>query len=115
VFDAARARTLWLQQYNNSCVIVFTSAIAVKAILLILEAIQKTRILRPEYQIYPPEATSGIINRSFFWWLNALFLKGFSKTLLLEDLFSLDEQLLAEYLQNVLDSAWKKGICCDQL
>ena len=110
LFDAARTRTLWLQQYNRNIAITFTFSVAVKCVLLILEATQKTHLLPVEYKpIYPPEAVSGIISRSLFWWLNQLFFSGYSTTLHLGDLFSLDKHLIASYLQHVLDTAWKKG------
>jgi len=108
LFDAAHVRTLWLQQYNHSIAIVSTLAIATKLAILCSEAVQKRSILRPEYLVYPPEAVSGIINRSLFWWLNVLFLRGYSKTLRLDDLFTLDKHLMARYLQRVLGSAWNK-------
>lgn len=109
LFDISHTRTLWLQQYNHAIAIVSTVAVLVKFAILCLEAVQKRRMLRPDYQTYPPEAVSGIINRSFFWWLNKLFKRGYSKTLRLDDLFALDKHLLAEYLQQLLGSAWNKG------
>lgn len=110
LFDTARARTLWLQQYNRNIAITFTISVAVKCLLFLLEATQKSNILRSEYKLsYPPEAVSGIVNRSFFWWLNQLFFSGYSTTLHLGDLFSLDKHLLADHLQRLLDSGWKKG------
>ena len=53
--------------------------------------------------------TSGIINRSFFWWLNPLLLTGFFKNLAVNDLFTLDEQLVSENLQDSLQSGWHEG------
>src|SRR5689334_16131041 len=79
LFDIARSRTLWLRAadgVNHAIAYVSTAAVAVKALVLVLEALGKRRLLRPEYQDYPPEATSGIYNRSFFWWLNPLFRLG---------------------------------------
>lgn len=110
LFDAARARTLWLQQYNRNIAITFTISVIVKCLLFLLEATQKGQILRHEYHSSnPPEAISGVLSRSFFWWLNQLFLSGYSTTLHLGDLFSLDKHLVADYLHHVLDSGWKKG------
>jgi len=108
LFDAAHVRTLWLQHYNQPIAIVSTLAIAVKFCILCLEAVQKRSILLPEYLAYPPEAVSGIINRCLFWWLNVLFRRGYSNTLRLDDLFTLDKHLLARYLQHVLGSAWNQ-------
>lgn len=113
LFDIARARTLWLRQYNHYnevITIVFTATVALKAVILLLEAVEKRWILQPKYKAYPPEAVSGIYNRSFFWWLNQLFQRGFSKLLFIDDLFTLDKHLAAEYLQERLQGAWDKGL-----
>lgn len=109
LFDAARARTMWLQQYNRNIAIIFTASIVVKLVLLILEDIPKSTILLPAFRTCSPEATSGIFGRSFFWWLNELFRKAYSKTLLLEDLLPLDKHLLAGHVKDLLVTAWTKG------
>ena len=110
LLDAARARTLWLEPGGLATAAVFTAGLAVKFVNLVLEATEKRWILRPQYAAYPPEATSGIFNRCFFWWQNSLFRKGFSNTLVIDDLFVLDKHLNAEYLQVFLQSAWAKGL-----
>jgi ATP-binding cassette subfamily C (CFTR/MRP) protein 1 len=112
LFDIARCRTLWLRQndqYNKTIAIVFTVSTVLKAGLLLLEALEKQRVLKIEYQTYPPEATASIFNRSFFWWLNRLFCDGFSKLITIEDLFSLDKHLLSERYHSELETAWKRG------
>ena len=109
LFDVSRTRTLWLRGYDLPLVIVFTGATAIKFFILVLETVEKRSILRPGYCQYPPEATSGIINRSFFWWLNPLLLTGFFKNLAVNDLFTLDEQLVSENLQDSLQSGWHEG------
>lgn len=112
LFDIARARTLWLRHYNDFnevIAIVFTAAVALKFVILLLEAVEKRWILRPKYEDYPPEAISGIYNKSFFWWLNPLFRRGYSNFLYIEDLFTLDKHLVAEYLHDKLQGTWDKG------
>lgn len=101
---------MWLQQYNHTIAVIFTVAVAVKTVLLVLEASEKRRILRPEYQAYPPEATSGIFSRFFFWWQIPLFQTGFSKSLSVDDLFQLDRHLASDFLQASMQSAWTKGL-----
>lgn len=108
VFDSVHVRTLWLR-YNGKISGDFTASIAVKAVILLLEAIEKRRILRPEFRVNSPEATSGVYNRSFFWWLNGLFRLGWRKTLYIPDLFSLDKHLNSKYLQRLFESSWLKG------
>jgi ATP-binding cassette, subfamily C (CFTR/MRP), member 1 len=113
LFDIARARTLWLRhynQYNDVIAIVFTAAVTLKVAILLLEALEKRWILQPRYKSYPPEATSGIFNKGFFWWLNPLFRKGFSKLLFIEELYTLDKHLDAEYIQERLQRSWDRGL-----
>ena len=112
LFDIARARTLWLRQYNHYnevIAIVFTASVALKAVILLLEAVEKRRILKPRFKAYPPEAISGIYNKSFFWWLNPLFRRGFSNLLFIEELYTLDKHLAAEYVHERLQRTWDKG------
>jgi hypothetical protein len=86
----------------------FTATVAVKFLVLALEAIEKRNILDPKFQDAPPEAIAGIYNRSVFWWLNTLFGRGFRKILTLDDLYTLDKHLRSTYLQSLLGSAWAK-------
>ncbi|KAL1981958.1 hypothetical protein VTN96DRAFT_1970 [Rasamsonia emersonii] len=111
VFDVARSRTLWLRQtddYNKTIAIVFTVAVGLKLVALLLESVEKRWILRSEYKAYPPEATASIFTRSFFWWLNPLLARGFSKLLSVDDLFFLDKQLLSERVHSRMEAAWAK-------
>ncbi len=79
--------------------------------ILVLEALEKRKILKEDCQSYPPEATSGVYNRALFWWLNPLFMKGFRKTFSISDLYALDKHLAAPYLHVLLGTAWVKGSC----
>ncbi|KAF2177348.1 hypothetical protein K469DRAFT_755155 [Zopfia rhizophila CBS 207.26] len=111
LFDVARARTLWLHRYNgNAIAVAFTVSVAVKTVLLVLESMEKRRFLRPDYATYPLEATSGIFNRSFFWWVNSLLRRGFSKLLLIDDLYVLDKHLRSDRLRDLLWSAYVRAI-----
>ncbi|KAJ5832236.1 hypothetical protein N7474_000547, partial [Penicillium riverlandense] len=109
LFDGAHARTLWLRrgdQFDLIIAIVTTIAVGVKLLLLVLEAVEKRDILKPEYKGYPPEATAGFYNRAFFWWLNPLFKKGFSSILSVEDLNILDKELSSERLLAKFEERW---------
>lgn len=112
LFDSARLRTLWLRHvddYNQNIAVVFTASLSLKVFILVLEAFEKRSILRPAYKNEPPEAIGGIFNRGFFWWLNSLFNRGFSKLLVLDDLFTLDRKLATTALQERFGNAWTKG------
>ena len=106
VFDAARIRTLWLQTYNHDIAAVTTASFAVKGALLLVEAIEKRGLLRVKSRQQSPEATSGLFGKNFFWWLNRLFLAGFSHSLDIDELLPLDKHLTSEYLYNRLQTAW---------
>ncbi|KAJ5370421.1 uncharacterized protein N7496_006513 [Penicillium cataractarum] len=111
LFDIARARTLWLRaidRFNEVIAIVTTVAVGGKLLLVVLEAIEKRHILKTEFTGYPPEATAGFYNRSFFWWLNPLFKNGFSNNLSVEDLFVLDKELSSERLLAMFEERWSK-------
>lgn len=112
LFDIARARTLWLRAtdgFNEVIAIVTTVAVGGKLLLVILEAIEKRRILKTEFAGYPPEATAGFYNRSLFGWLNPLFKNGFSNVLSVEDLFVLDKEMSSERLLALFEERWSKG------
>ncbi|KAH6623990.1 ABC transporter [Chaetomium sp. MPI-SDFR-AT-0129] len=109
LFDIVHVRTLWLRAATHVEDIISylaTAAAAVRAALVVLEALEKRRSLRPEYQAYPPEATTSIYNRTFFWWLNPLFLQGFRREIDVDDLFVLDKHLKASYGYQRFYTAW---------
>lgn len=109
IFDIARARTLWLRAVNNTdhtIAVLAVAGVVVKTLVLILEALEKRRLLRPEYQSCPPEATGSIYNRYFFWWLNPLFRNGFRRVLEIDDLFQLDKKLGASYCHQRFQATW---------
>ena len=113
LFDVARARTLWMRKTNESgdmIALAFTATVVLKFVILLFEATEKRWMLRPQYKAYPPEATSGIINRSFFVWINSLFWTGFGKLLVIDDLFALDKHLISERVHNKMHAAWSQGM-----
>lgn len=108
LFDATRTRTLWLQGYNTVVAAVFTVSMVVKGLLLCVEAQGKRRSLRAEWRSQSPEATSGLIAKLTFWWLNPLFLTGYSRSLSMTDMLPLDKHLTSAYLYRQMQSAWSR-------
>ncbi|KAL1961479.1 hypothetical protein VTN77DRAFT_1836 [Rasamsonia byssochlamydoides] len=106
--DAVQARTLFIRHRPFSIVVTFTAGIAAKVLLLTLEFRNKRHYLRSFYRQYPPELTSGIFNRTVFWWLNSLLVGGFRKILSLEDFFSPDEALKSAPLKEKIQAAWER-------
>jgi ATP-binding cassette subfamily C (CFTR/MRP) protein 1 len=118
LFDIARCRTLWLRDpsaYGHTIAVLFSISVGSKTVLVLLEALEKTWILRPNYKDYPPEATASTYNRSFFWWLNSLFVKGFSSLLRLDQLFVVDKDMLSERVHAKMEEAWSKGLIFPRL
>ncbi|KAK3360588.1 ABC transporter [Lasiosphaeria hispida] len=112
LFDITRARTLLLRAsdpFDSSIAYVFTAGVTVKITVMVLEALEKRRLLRTEYQDCPPEATAGLYNRSFFWWLNPLFYQGFKRVLDVDDLYTLDKHLEASHWHQKFLNAWSPG------
>jgi ATP-binding cassette subfamily C (CFTR/MRP) protein 1 len=54
-----------------------------------------------------PEAYSGIINRTFFWWLNDLFRKATIRRITLDDMHPLEEDMKSQTLSSRMNMAWK--------
>ena len=79
---------------------------ALKLLLLVLEVQSKLSYLKPQYQGLSPESTSGIINRSFLWWLNGIFTKGSKGLAAFQGDYNLDANLRAESLGKNAQIAW---------
>lgn len=110
-FDIAECRTLWLRPQNqrlHSISILVGLSVGVKVVILCLEAIDKRPVLNAPWNQAPPESLSGAINRSVFWWLNALFLRGYKGVLSLSSLWATDYSMSSERLLENLSLAWNK-------
>lgn len=101
LLDAAQARTLFLSSGDkpeHSYSVIFSTGIALKVGILLLEAQRKSRWVDWDDKEHSPEETSGIFSLGVFFWLNKLFLDGYRKVLTLEDLYPLDNGLKGEAL-----------------
>ncbi|PYH31531.1 uncharacterized protein BO87DRAFT_418037 [Aspergillus neoniger CBS 115656] len=108
LFDAVQVRTLFIRHYPSSLGALSAATVALKLLLLALEAQNKRSYLKEPLLAIPPESTSGLFARTVFWWLNRLFVIGFRKLLTLEDLFPTDSDLKSEGLRRKIGKAWKK-------
>lgn len=106
--DAAKVRTLWLRSGAPQLAGVASSILAVKLLVLVLEAVEKRKILLSPYSDSSPEATSGLYSRGLFWWLNPMFLLGYRKILRDIDLFRTDDSLSSESLRKRFQVQWSK-------
>ncbi|KFZ09212.1 hypothetical protein V502_08876 [Pseudogymnoascus sp. VKM F-4520 (FW-2644)] len=80
---------------------------AIKLCLLFLEGKNKRAFFSNADSERPHQETSGILNRSVFWWLNSLFLTGYKKVLVLEDLCHLDEEIASEKPITNFERRWE--------
>ncbi|KGO49054.1 ABC transporter, integral membrane type 1 [Penicillium expansum] len=107
--DVAQARTLFLSSDDKPELTyssIFVTAIALKTGILLLEAQQKSRWVGWDEKEHSPEETSGIFSLGVFFWLNKIFLDGYSKILTVGDLYPLDSSFNAralhdEFLKNI--------------
>src|SRR3569833_139974 len=101
LFDVVQTRTQWLViadiGENSLLSKLYTSAVGVKLVLLMLESQSKTEI-----QHYSPDEKAGPFNLATYAWLNHLFMKGYNKVLSLEDLPRLDHSISSDYLNDEL-------------
>lgn len=107
ILDIPQARTLYLIENNFHAAITFSCIWMGKLFLIVLENLDKRKYLRSKYHDLPYETTSGIINRSFLWWINGLFVKGSNSLLSLGDLFELDRVLSSEKVSERMRGAWE--------
>jgi ATP-binding cassette, subfamily C (CFTR/MRP), member 1 len=106
LFDAVRVRTLWLVGYDPSIRDLFTASLAMKVLILGMEAKGKRRYFSVADRDLGPEESSGVFSQSFFLWLNALIQQGFKKVLSPTDLYPIDEKMTSEALAASFWQRW---------
>ncbi|KAH7182283.1 putative ABC multidrug transporter [Fusarium flagelliforme] len=103
LFDIAQTRTFWLSSVTRSetaYTIVFTSTVAAKTLVLLLESRPKTEWVEWEAkEPHSPEETSGVFGLGVYFWLNNLFLKGYGSNLSISDLYPLDHALKVKSIE----------------
>lgn len=108
--EAVIVRTLWLSSYDADIRHTFTAAFTIKAVLLILETIEKQRyFVSDKDRQLSPYATSSIYNRIFFWWVNRLLRYGYGRRLTPNDLHALDPAMASDVLDRRFWDAWQKS------
>ncbi|KAJ5096778.1 hypothetical protein N7456_007499, partial [Penicillium angulare] len=113
LFDIAQVRTLWLLANNPTELIyvkLLTAAIVCKAVLFVLESLQRRSWLRWDWKIHSPEETTGIYGLGSYFWLAPIFAQGYKKILDLSDLYPLDQKVAVETLQPSF-ARYAKNLC----
>ncbi|KAG5794653.1 hypothetical protein H9Q69_006287 [Fusarium xylarioides] len=98
LFDIVQTRTAWLAAQDDIQPRLFTASVVVKAIVLCLETIPKTKWIHWNADEHSPEESSGIFSIGAFAWLNQLFMRGYRGVLAIEDLYPLDESMASSKL-----------------
>ncbi|KAK7942741.1 P-loop containing nucleoside triphosphate hydrolase protein [Apiospora aurea] len=117
LFDITQTRTFWLASGTRSekaNTALFTASVALKAIILLVEARRKrTFISKWDEKEHSPEETSGLYSLGVFFWLNRVFIDGYSKILQIDDLYPLDSgmrgRVLDERFARHVDYSKMKG------
>ncbi|RFU74819.1 abc multidrug transporter [Trichoderma arundinaceum] len=113
LFDIAQVRTIWLSD-QNTLAIVFTVAVAIKAVNFCLEATPKSPLKDNQERKHSPEVTSGIFSIGVFSWLTSLLFRGYRGTIVTDDLYPLDTTMKARRLHNKLTSTRQPQAATDQ-
>ena len=102
LLDVAQTRTLYLSadsRIETAIAGVFTLSLALKIVVLFLEAQKKTKWVRwVNSVLHSPEETSGIYSIGMYSWLNHLFFIGYRKPLEMQSLYALDQNMASEDL-----------------
>lgn len=116
LLDIAQTRTLLLLSGSHperTYSIIFTASMALKAVILLLEANPKSRWITWNEKEHSPEETSSIFSLGVLFWMNEMFLRGYRKTLTMDDLYPLDislnTKLLHEKFSQNIDYSKLKG------
>ncbi|KAF5265447.1 hypothetical protein FOXYS1_3738 [Fusarium oxysporum] len=98
LFDIVQTRTAWLASQHDIQPRLFTASVVVKAVVLCLETIPKTKWIHWNADEHSPEESSGIFSIGAFAWLNQLFMRGYRGVLAIDDLYPLDENMASSRL-----------------
>ncbi|KAL7953907.1 hypothetical protein V8C34DRAFT_320442 [Trichoderma compactum] len=106
ILDAVRIRTLWLSMQETRISILFTTATGIKLAILILENTPKTLLPTSVDKGISPEELSGIFGLSLFTWILPIMKLGFRKTLVIDDLYTIDREMASKYLGHKTQREW---------
>jgi ATP-binding cassette, subfamily C (CFTR/MRP), member 1 len=107
LLDLPQGRSLWLLGTNSALAALFSAQLGIKLALLALEGQQRRSYPTQDYAALSPESTSGIISRSFLWWINLFLYQGFSTLISVDDLFELDDELRSDQVAKRLQQEWE--------
>ena len=106
LFDAVQTRTLWLLSSDVVIASLFTTGLAAKIILLVLENVEKDKFLLFGRRDRSPEETSGIFSQSLLLWLARILRDGGKRVISMTDLYTLDHRQRTSPLANNFWQQW---------
>ncbi|KAF3939696.1 hypothetical protein ABW19_dt0206417 [Dactylella cylindrospora] len=109
LFDVAILRTLYLSPFPLGVRIISSLTIAIKCILLGLEAGGKQRLQKDKSNDRTPEAYAGPFSQGLFWWLNGLIRNGFKNVLKVEDMLKVEQDMETEILISKFWRIWNNS------
>ncbi|KAL7811124.1 P-loop containing nucleoside triphosphate hydrolase protein [Trichoderma gracile] len=80
--------------------------ICLKLVLVVVESQRKDKILRDGSEKWSPEELSGILSRTFFWWINSILAQGRRNILTEDSLPPIGGQLSSKLLRHQASVAW---------
>lgn len=107
--DLPRIRTLFFLPGSQTVARFFLASFVIKVLLFALEVSEKRRLLCLEWSDASPEATSSVISRALFLWLNTLLRRGFRTLLSVDTLTPLDSELLHASRPAELMKRWERS------
>lgn len=106
LLDLARVRTAWLVPGHQAYSACLSASLAVKAILLALNNIEKRKWFMQNEKYHSIESVSGPFSRGLFTWLNSLLWKGHSVLLTEEGLPKVNEKILSSEVATRFTHSW---------
>jgi hypothetical protein len=89
--------------------------ICLKLVLVVVESQRKDKILRDGSEKWSEEELSGILSRTFFWWINSILAQGRRNILTEDSLPPIGAQLSSKLLRHQASVAWDQRGTHDDL
>ena len=98
IHDLARCPSLWSDGDYAAFTGMFTTAIIVEFVFLVLECARRRRWVVWNAEDHSPEETSSILSLGLYSWLNPLLWRGYHEPLAMRHLYALDRSISIETL-----------------
>jgi len=109
LLDIPQFRTLLLRRdpHFRPLASVFCLSVVAKLCLLVLEETPKVPTSDESWKKAAPEGVGGVVNRSIFWWINDLMMRGYRRLIGLADLDPLQNKFDSSSLLARIDERWR--------